>query len=152
MAVKIHCTCMSCLKKKGFFKTLRIIDTFIHPCACTLQPVLHLEMKFPKDYPMSPPFVRIIRPRFQFHTGTPIIIIYAPVCSSSDLTSSTIGICVSMQSWQHHTSLVVLLVYVLVCNYRQAFTGSTIGIMYLSVWQAFTGSTIGTHVHMLQHR
>lgn len=26
-------------------------------------------MKFPKDYPMTPPFVRIVRPRFQFLTG-----------------------------------------------------------------------------------
>lgn len=33
------------------------------------QPVVELEMKFPKDYPMTPPFVRILRPRFQFLTG-----------------------------------------------------------------------------------
>ena len=33
------------------------------------QPVIEMEMKFPKDYPMSPPFVRIVRPRFQFLTG-----------------------------------------------------------------------------------
>lgn len=33
------------------------------------QPVIELEMKFPKDYPMNPPFVRVIRPRFQFLTG-----------------------------------------------------------------------------------
>ena len=33
------------------------------------QPVVEMEMKFPKDYPMSPPFVRIVRPRFQFLTG-----------------------------------------------------------------------------------
>ncbi|XP_006819488.2 ubiquitin-conjugating enzyme E2Q-like protein 1 [Saccoglossus kowalevskii] len=26
-------------------------------------------MKFPKDYPMSPPFVRVISPRFKFLTG-----------------------------------------------------------------------------------
>lgn len=32
--------------------------------------VVELEMKFPKDYPMNPPFVRILRPRFQFLTGT----------------------------------------------------------------------------------
>jgi ubiquitin-conjugating enzyme E2 Q len=31
--------------------------------------VVELEMKFPKDYPMNPPFVRILRPRFQFLTG-----------------------------------------------------------------------------------
>lgn len=31
--------------------------------------VVQLEMKFPKDYPMNPPFVRILRPRFQFLTG-----------------------------------------------------------------------------------
>ena len=34
------------------------------------KPVIELEMKFPKDYPMNPPFVRILRPRFQFLTGT----------------------------------------------------------------------------------
>ena len=33
------------------------------------KPVITMEMKFPKDYPMSPPFVRIIRPRFKFLTG-----------------------------------------------------------------------------------
>lgn len=26
-------------------------------------------MKFPKDYPMNPPFVRVLRPKFQFLTG-----------------------------------------------------------------------------------
>lgn len=29
--------------------------------------VLHI--KFPEDFPLSPPFCRIIRPRFEFHTG-----------------------------------------------------------------------------------
>ncbi|XP_065827559.1 ubiquitin-conjugating enzyme E2 Q1-like [Oscarella lobularis] len=33
------------------------------------EPVVEMEMKFPKDYPMSPPFVRVIRPRFKFLTG-----------------------------------------------------------------------------------
>ena len=33
------------------------------------KPVIEIEMKFPKDYPMNPPFVRVIRPRFQFLTG-----------------------------------------------------------------------------------
>lgn len=28
-----------------------------------------MEFKFPKAYPMSPPFCRILRPRFQFMTG-----------------------------------------------------------------------------------
>ena len=44
----------------------------VHLCSSIvfcLQPVVHLEMKFPKDYPMAPPFVRVIRPRFQFLTG-----------------------------------------------------------------------------------
>lgn len=43
-------------------------------CHCVLlplwlQPVIEMEMKFPKDYPMNPPFVRIVRPRFRFLTG-----------------------------------------------------------------------------------
>ncbi|ESO87820.1 hypothetical protein LOTGIDRAFT_234840 [Lottia gigantea] len=33
------------------------------------QPVINLEMQFPRDYPFSPPFIRVIRPRFQFLTG-----------------------------------------------------------------------------------
>ncbi|KAI0210905.1 Ubiquitin-conjugating enzyme E2Q-like protein 1 [Lamellibrachia satsuma] len=33
------------------------------------EPVIHMEMKFPEDYPMSPPFVRVIRPAFKFLTG-----------------------------------------------------------------------------------
>ncbi|WAR12627.1 U2QL1-like protein [Mya arenaria] len=32
-------------------------------------PVVYLEMQFPGDYPMSPPFVRVTRPRFKFLTG-----------------------------------------------------------------------------------
>eukprot|EP01018_Ginkgo_biloba_P018058 Gb_05625 [translate_table: standard] len=28
-----------------------------------------LEFKFPADYPFAPPFVRVVRPRFKFHTG-----------------------------------------------------------------------------------
>jgi len=30
---------------------------------------IELEMRFSKDYPFQPPFVRVVRPRFQFHTG-----------------------------------------------------------------------------------
>eukprot|EP01106_Pelomyxa_sp_JSP_P007313 TRINITY_DN2204_c0_g1_i12.p1 TRINITY_DN2204_c0_g1~~TRINITY_DN2204_c0_g1_i12.p1 ORF type:complete len:157 (+),score=26.62 TRINITY_DN2204_c0_g1_i12:478-948(+) len=30
---------------------------------------VELEMKFPSEYPFSPPFIRVVRPRFQFHTG-----------------------------------------------------------------------------------
>lgn len=33
------------------------------------QPVIEMEMQFPKEYPMFPPFVRVIRPRFKFLTG-----------------------------------------------------------------------------------
>ncbi|XP_052232724.1 ubiquitin-conjugating enzyme E2 Q2-like isoform X1 [Dreissena polymorpha] len=33
------------------------------------EPVVYLEMQFPGDYPMAPPFVRVIRPRFKFLTG-----------------------------------------------------------------------------------
>jgi len=30
---------------------------------------VELEMRFSKDYPYQPPFVRVVRPRFVFHTG-----------------------------------------------------------------------------------
>ena len=30
---------------------------------------IELSMQFPKDYPMAPPFLRVIRPRFAFMTG-----------------------------------------------------------------------------------
>ena len=39
-------------------------DLFLH-----FQPVVYMEMKFPKEYPMAPPFVRVVRPRFKFLTG-----------------------------------------------------------------------------------
>jgi len=32
-------------------------------------PHIVIHIKFPEDYPLSPPFCRIVRPRFQFHTG-----------------------------------------------------------------------------------
>ncbi len=28
-----------------------------------------MEMEFPPEYPMAPPFVRVVRPRFRFLTG-----------------------------------------------------------------------------------
>ena len=30
---------------------------------------IYMEMKFPKEYPMVPPFVRVLRPKFKFLTG-----------------------------------------------------------------------------------
>lgn len=33
------------------------------------EPAVYMEMQFPGDYPMSPPFARVIRPRFKFLTG-----------------------------------------------------------------------------------
>lgn len=30
---------------------------------------IQLQVSFPPDYPISPPFVRVIQPRFKFHTG-----------------------------------------------------------------------------------
>ncbi|XP_033626521.1 ubiquitin-conjugating enzyme E2 Q1-like isoform X2 [Asterias rubens] len=33
------------------------------------RPELHLEVIFPDDYPMSPPFIRVVKPRFEFLTG-----------------------------------------------------------------------------------
>ena len=45
----------------------RDLQQYARQCRC--RPVVEVEMKFPKDYPMTPPFVRIVRPRFQFLTG-----------------------------------------------------------------------------------
>merc|ERR1711972_975813 len=33
------------------------------------EPAVVMELMFPSDYPLQPPFIRIIRPRFQMHTG-----------------------------------------------------------------------------------
>ncbi|XP_071092148.1 ubiquitin-conjugating enzyme E2 Q2-like [Haliotis cracherodii] len=33
------------------------------------EPVVKLEMQFPQDYPFTPPFIRVISPRFKFLTG-----------------------------------------------------------------------------------
>ena len=33
------------------------------------EPVVSMEMNFPRDYPMAPPFVRVLKPRFKFLTG-----------------------------------------------------------------------------------
>eukprot|EP00276_Gloeochaete_wittrockiana_P007299 CAMPEP_0184658738 /NCGR_PEP_ID=MMETSP0308-20130426/26683_1 /TAXON_ID=38269 /ORGANISM="Gloeochaete witrockiana, Strain SAG 46.84" /LENGTH=322 /DNA_ID=CAMNT_0027097961 /DNA_START=12 /DNA_END=977 /DNA_ORIENTATION=- len=32
-------------------------------------PHVELAVQFPSDYPFAPPFVRVVRPRFRFHTG-----------------------------------------------------------------------------------
>ena len=32
-------------------------------------PIIVMDIRFPKDYPMSVPFVRMVRPRFKWHTG-----------------------------------------------------------------------------------
>ncbi|XP_059149704.1 ubiquitin-conjugating enzyme E2 Q2-like [Physella acuta] len=33
------------------------------------EPVITLDMQFPTDYPFSPPFIRVLKPRFKFLTG-----------------------------------------------------------------------------------
>ena len=33
------------------------------------QPVIVMDIRFPHDYPQSVPFVRMVRPRFKWHTG-----------------------------------------------------------------------------------
>jgi len=35
----------------------------------TGQDFIDLEVTFPNDYPFSPPFIRVVKPRFRFHTG-----------------------------------------------------------------------------------
>ena len=36
---------------------------------CNKEPIITLEVVYPSDYPISVPFVRVVRPRFVFHTG-----------------------------------------------------------------------------------
>lgn len=43
------------------------------------KPVVTMKMVFPRDYPMNPPFVRIVRPRFKFLTGQSAIICHMTV-------------------------------------------------------------------------
>ena len=33
------------------------------------QPLIVMDIRFPNDYPLSVPFVRMVRPRFKWHTG-----------------------------------------------------------------------------------
>ena len=33
------------------------------------QDYILLEMNFPSDYPFAPPFIRVVEPRFAFHSG-----------------------------------------------------------------------------------
>ena len=39
--------------------------------AAQQQPVIVMSVRFPVDYPKSVPFVRMIKPRFKWHTGSP---------------------------------------------------------------------------------
>mmetsp|Transcript_86401 Transcript_86401/g.119898 ORF Transcript_86401/g.119898 Transcript_86401/m.119898 type:complete len:240 (+) Transcript_86401:80-799(+) len=36
---------------------------------CKREKAIHMEMIFPPDYPLAPPFLRVLRPRFKFLTG-----------------------------------------------------------------------------------
>ena len=59
-------------------------------------PCIELELKFPPQYPHSP-FVRVVRPRFQFHTGH--VTVGGSICQQ-DLTS---------QGWSSTTTVEGLL-------------------------------------------
>jgi len=84
-------------------KSLLAKDLFAYSSSTGNKPVVAMEMKFPKDYPMSPPFVRILRPRFKFLTGMgeclPVWVIV--FCSHGDRWSCaghvTIGGSICMQ-------------------------------------------------------
>lgn len=60
-------------------------------------PCIEFEFTFPLAYPSQPPFVRVIRPRFQFHTGH--ITIGGSICHES-LTN---------QGWEQNTTIECLL-------------------------------------------
>jgi len=40
-----------------------------HAAAFHVRPTVELEVSFGADFPSSPPFVRVVAPRFAFHTG-----------------------------------------------------------------------------------
>ncbi|CAL1533623.1 unnamed protein product [Lymnaea stagnalis] len=44
-------------------------DLVIYAKKYNQEPVITLDMQFPTDYPFSPPFIRVLKPRFQFLTG-----------------------------------------------------------------------------------
>jgi hypothetical protein len=62
-------------------------------------PGVHLKMTFPPNFPHSPPFVRVVYPRFQFHTGH--VTIGGSFCTEV----------LTMQSWDPQTTPIALLLY-----------------------------------------
>lgn len=62
-----------------------------------------MELQFPKDYPSAPPFVRVIRPRFRFHTGH--VTIGGSICT--ELLTRGGG----QHSWKAGMSISSLLLY-----------------------------------------
>ena len=65
-----------------------------------LEPNIELELHFPIQYPTSPPFVRVVRPRFQFHTGH--VTIGGSICTQQLTT----------QGWSSNTTVLDLLVFI----------------------------------------
>lgn len=53
----------------GFEKKAPIYDDMIEYKKITNRDYVEMRVTFPPDYPMHPPFVRVVQPRFVFHTG-----------------------------------------------------------------------------------
>lgn len=62
-----------------------------------------MELMFPANYPAQPPFVRVVRPRFQFHTGH--VTIGGSICTELLTNSGTPA------SWNSKLSIESLLLY-----------------------------------------
>lgn len=65
-----------------------------------LEPTIELELRFPTQYPTLPPFVRVVRPRFQFHTGH--VTIGGSICTEMLTT----------QGWSSTMSVLDMLIFI----------------------------------------
>lgn len=78
------------------------LAAFSGQCARLNVKAIVLEVLFPSDYPMAPPFVRVVSPRFAFHTGH--VTVGGSICTevltpkgwSPALTAETL--CITLQA------------------------------------------------------
>jgi ubiquitin-conjugating enzyme E2 Q len=53
----------------GFDKKSPMYQDILRYKKATGRDYVEMQVSFPPDYPMLPPFVRVVQPRFMFHTG-----------------------------------------------------------------------------------